>query len=154
ILENSAFNLLCVLVYSSVGNLRGVFPRVGGTHVNFVQTSKLFSVQALLRTATLTALGMGAFFVTPVSAGVIYTTSFNSINITGTPGTSKASQLTDAGNYTYQTGFNFTQSAGGTLAATYGDIYAYSYSATDPGIGAGNLPTGANSSGTDYGILL
>jgi hypothetical protein len=107
----------------------------------------------LLRTATLTVLGAGAFFVTPASAGIIYSTNFSGVQITGTPGGSKASELTNAGNYTYQGGFNFgTQSGNGTLAVVNPDVYAYAFSGASNGIVT--YPTGDSTSGTNFGILL
>src|SRR6185437_12380686 len=117
--------------------------------MTFFRTTNLFSVQALLRTATLTVLGAGALLVTPAQAGIIYQTNFSSITNNGTSVvTGRATELIASGTLFFEG--NYTLPTGWSQVS--GNTYAYQYSTNAGGNGNGTpLDT---ASGTNYGVLL
>ena len=130
--------------------------------MNFVQTSKPFSVPAWLRTATLTALGVSALFVAPASAGVIYSENFNQIVLgTGAAFTISNQLATNAGYYGTDTNTIFPNFGAGpfttnntgwevnsnTTGAGGADVYAVGYAGSFAWTGATNLAAGAANNG-------
>lgn len=114
--------------------------------MNFVQTMKSFSVQALFRTATYTALA-GALAVT-AQAGVIYSTNFSTVTLIPSAtlaASGLASELVPSGNIYYQGQFNLPSG----LSIANGNVYAYQYTGTPT-----DTVPGQPTSGTDYGLLL
>jgi hypothetical protein len=115
--------------------------------VNYFRTKKLFSLQALFRTAVLTGFGAGVLLVPAAQASIIYQTNFNTITTTGSPVLSNiASELIGSGNYYSET--NYSLPTGWTQLS--GDTLAYQFT-PDSG---GNGSTPKESPGTNYGVLL
>lgn len=85
--------------------------------MNFVST-KTFSVQAMLRTATLTVLGAGALLV-PAHAGLLYNENFNQVTLNVTPTTSGLTDQVGNVNWSY-----VSNPASATLTANGGPNFS------------------------------